>query len=62
MLYKFGTMFEWDREWFDYVIVADQDEADIALADGWSFTKPIAAEDAPAESPRRGRPPKKDVN
>jgi len=59
MLYKPGTMFEWDFEWFDYVIVNDQDEADIALADGWTFGKPEpVTADAPAETPRRGRPPK----
>lgn len=50
MLYKPGTMFEWDGEWFDYVIVADQDEADIALADGWVPHKPTPAEEAAIEA------------
>ena len=59
MLYKFGTMLEWDGERFDYVIVTDQEEADIAVADGWSFTKPVAAEPS-TDAPRRGRPPKKE--
>lgn len=42
MLYKPGTMLEWDGELFDYVIVNDQEEADVALADGWSVEKPKA--------------------
>lgn len=54
MLYKTGTMFEWDGGLFDYVIVADADEAEIALADGWVPHKP-AEDEAPA---RRGRPRK----
>ena len=40
MAYKPGAMFEWDGETFDYVIVADQDELDIALSDGWVIGKP----------------------
>jgi hypothetical protein len=61
MLYKPGSMFEWDLEWFDYVIVTDQEEADIALADGWVPHKPTVEEAAIAKEPaRRGRPPKKD--
>jgi len=43
MLYKFGSMFIWDGEGFDYVIVADADELEIAQADGWSIDKPKAA-------------------
>ena len=61
MLFKPGTMFEWDAEWFDYVIVNDQDEADIALADGWVAHKPTAEEEEVVivkEPARRGRPPK----
>jgi len=62
MLYKPGTMFEWDGEWFDYVIVTDSEEAEIALADGWVSHKPTAEEEAEVvakEPARRGRPPKK---
>jgi hypothetical protein len=44
MLYKSGDMFEWDGERFDYVIVNDQEEADIALADGWVPHKPAIGE------------------
>ena len=40
MLYKPGSMFEWDGEMFDYVIVNDEEEAEIALSDGWSVGKP----------------------
>lgn len=40
MVYRYGTMFEWDLEWFDYLIVNDQDELEIALADGWYAGKP----------------------
>lgn len=41
MLYKAnGSMLEWDGEMFDYVIVNDQEEAEIALDDGWSIGKP----------------------
>jgi hypothetical protein len=61
MLYKPGSMFEWDFEWFDYVIVNDQDELDAALADGWVSHKPTAEEEAVViakEPARRGRPPK----
>lgn len=64
MLYKPGTMFEWDHEWFDYVIVADQEEADIALADGWVPHKPTADEEEAViakEPARRGRPRKESV-
>ena len=42
MLYKPGTMLEWDGEFFDYVIVDDAEEAEIAVADGWSYEKPKA--------------------
>jgi len=40
MLYKPGSMLEWDGEMFDYVIVNDEEEAEIALSDGWSVGKP----------------------
>ncbi len=71
--YKRGTAFLWDGEMFDYVIVTDQEEADIALADGWVPHKPEEAEpraelqpepvpssqQAPVTAPkRRGRKPK----
>ena len=58
MAFKRGSMFEWDGEMFDYVIVADRDEADIALADGWVFHKPTDEPEPAKEPPRRGRPPK----
>jgi len=60
MLHKLGSMFDWNGVMCDYVIVADQDEADIALADGWVFGSPVDAEPAPVEpvAIRRGRPPK----
>jgi len=57
MLFKTGTTFEWDGEMFDYLIVADQDEADAALADGWSVGKPAKGEEAPAKR-KPGRPAK----
>lgn len=52
MLHEAGTMFDWNGEWCDYVIVADQDEADIAIADGWVIGKPS---EATPDAPRRGR-------
>jgi len=61
MLYKPGSMFRWDGEDFDYVIVNDQDEADIALADGWVPHKPTAEEEAAViakEPARSARKPK----
>lgn len=61
MLYKPGSMFRWDGEDFDYVIVNDQDEADIALADGWVAHKPTAEEEAAViakEPARSARKPK----
>lgn len=58
MCYKPGSMLEWDGEMFDYLIVGDEEEADIALADGWVFHKPTD-DPAPVKEPaRRGRPPK----
>ena len=61
MLYKPGSMFRWDDEWFDYLIVADEDDLAPALADGWVADKPTAEEEAEViakEPARRGRPPK----
>lgn len=61
LLYKPGTMFEWDGEFFDYVEVNDEDEADIALADGWVAHKPTAEEEAAViekEPARSARKPK----
>lgn len=58
MCYKRGSMFLWDGEMFDYLIVGDQDEADIALADGWVFHKPTDDPEPAKVSARRGRPPK----
>jgi len=59
MVYKPGTDFLWDGEWFNCLIVKDQDEADAALADGWVPHKPVTTDaGVPAEPARRGRPPK----
>ena len=58
MGYKRGSMFEWDGEQFDYLIVADEEEAEIALADGWVFHKPTDEPEPAKEPARRGRPPK----
>lgn len=61
MAYKPGSMFAWDGEMFDYLIVADEEEAEIALADGWVFHKPTADEEETVlakEPARRGRPKK----
>ena len=55
MLYKFGSMIEWDGEKFDYVICADAEELEIAQADGWSIDKPSA------EKPAKAKPAKKDA-
>lgn len=70
-LYKRGSAFLWDGEMFDYVNVHDEEELEIALADGWVPHKPekvqprVAAqpEPAPSQAPvsppkRRGRKPK----
>lgn len=40
MLYKHGTEIEWDHEWFDTLVVTDDDELEAALKDGWSVGKP----------------------
>lgn len=39
-LYKRGNQFEWDGERFDALVVHDEEEAEIALADGWHNGKP----------------------
>lgn len=72
-LYKRGSTFLWDGELFDSVNVADEEELEIALADGWVPHKPeevqpraSAVQPEPAISPqapvptpkRRGRKPK----
>lgn len=57
MAYKPGSMFEWDGEMFDYLIVNDEEEAEIALADGWVFHKPSKEEEA-VDIKKRGRKPK----
>lgn len=44
MLYKQGGPVEIDRSNFSTLIVADQDELDAALADGWSLTPAEAVE------------------
>lgn len=40
MLYRDGSMLEWDGETYDYLIVNDADEAKAAKADGYSVAKP----------------------
>lgn len=73
-LYKHGSTFLWDGEMFDYVIVTDAEELEIALADGWVPHKPVQSRAHVAEQPepasslppqapvstpkRRGRKPK----
>lgn len=46
MVYRHGSMMEWDGEMFDYLVIepgADaEDEAKAALKDGWSVGKPEA--------------------
>lgn len=59
MLYKRGSSLEWDGEWFDSVVVNDQDELDIALADGWSIGKPEAKPFAPEEPEAPAEPSKR---
>jgi len=40
MVYKPGSMFEWDGERFDYLVVTDEEGLADALAGGWSVGKP----------------------
>lgn len=35
MLYKHGGDLDWNGKMFDTIIVADEEEAEIAFADGW---------------------------
>lgn len=58
MLHKAGTMFDWNGVMCDYVIVADEDEAEIAMADGFVLGRPESDAGHITEAPRRGRPPK----
>ena len=48
--YKPGAMFEWDGEWFDYILINDQDEYDIAAADGWIDGKPTPDQETAIEA------------
>lgn len=73
-VYKRGSTFLWDGELFDFLDVADEEELEIALADGWVPHKPVSADahsveqpepasslppQAPVSTPkRRGRKPK----
>ena len=73
-VYKRGSTFLWDGEMFDSIEVADQEELEIALADGWVPHKPVqsrahvaeqpepaspSSQQAPVSTPkRRGRKPK----
>lgn len=43
-LYKRGSAFLWDGEMFDFVNVHDDEELEIALADGWVPHKPTEVE------------------
>lgn len=62
MLYRYGSMFDWDGEQFDYLIVGSQEEADAALADGWSVGKPekvaavVEAVSEPVAEPVKRKP------
>lgn len=48
MLYKHGSMIEWDGELFDYMVVEKDEDLDAALKAGWSPGKPPkTAESAP---------------
>lgn len=44
MVYRHGSMMEWDGEMFDYLVIEPgpdaEDEAKAALKDGWSVGKP----------------------
>ena len=57
MLYKAnGSMLEWDGEMFDYLIVDDEEEAEIALEDGWSIGKPANPLDHDGDGKAGGSP------
>lgn len=53
MLYRPGSMFVWDGERFDYLIVATGDELAEALAKGWSLGKPVPEKTLPRKSRAR---------
>lgn len=54
MLYKRdGTMLEWEHKMFDTIIVTDEEEAEIALADGW--LPPAEASHDPLDHDGNGR-------
>jgi len=56
MLYRDGTALEWNGLSLDTAIVADAEEEEIALSDGWRIDPfPHEAVEAPK---RRGRPKK----
>lgn len=56
MLYKRGTALEWDGELFDYVVVNDAEEAEIALSDGWVPHKPADPLDHDGDGKAGGSP------
>lgn len=60
MLYKRdGTMLDWDGKMWDTIIVADEEDLEIALANGWQHpADAIKPDDDKPEAARRGRPPK----
>lgn len=52
MLYKptdEGSGLLWDGQWFETLVVADADELEIALSDGWfdGSTGPVEPEEEP---------------
>ena len=50
MLYKRdGDMIEWDGKRFDTLIVADEEELEIALSDGWQLPADVLKEPAKAK-------------
>lgn len=56
MVYRAGDRIVWDGVGLDFLIVADAEEYEIALADGWSNGKP---DESPQPVKRKpGRPPK----
>lgn len=54
MIYRDGTAIEWEGLSLDTLVVADEAELSVALADGWRID-PLAIGDAPKP---RGRPRK----
>ena len=51
MLYKPGDEIEWDGKRFDTVVVTDDEELEIAMADGWLLPK-----DALAAADKKAKP------